>query len=250
MRLAGPELEYHQKLYSGAAQELFAGRAVRSFRAHLAGRILRQTGAGARSRVLSLGCGIGDTELLLAPHVQEVVGLDISPNAIQQAKSDAQKLGLRNTTFLEGAVEQLAGQQFDVVLAIFFLHHLLEDDFRAVPRQVLALLRPGGVFFSLDPSRRRLSGRVGAILVPHLLKKYQSPQERPLDPAATAEAFRAAGFDAAESMYDFLSTPAAGLFPRWRAGYQIARQLDEALIRIPLLRDWGSNFEVLARRRD
>lgn len=207
MHLADPELEYHQKLYSGTAQRLFAEPAVRSFRAHLADRILRRTGAGADSRVLSLGCGIGDTELLLAPHVRELVGLDISPNAIQQATSDAQKLGLRNATFLVGDVEQLAGRQFDVVLAIFFLHHLLDDDFRAAPRQIRALLSSGGVFYSLDPSRHRLSGKIGAIFVPHLLKKYQSPQERQLDPSATAEAFRSAGFDAAKSMYDFTSTP-------------------------------------------
>jgi len=228
---------------------MFSEPAVRSFRAHLVARIIRETGAGPTTRVLSVGCGIGDTELLLAPHVSELVGLDVAPNAIRQATTDAQKLGLRNASFLEGSVERVSGQTFDVVLAVFFLHHLLELDFRPVLSQIFAVLVPGGVFYSLDPSRKRLSGKLGALLVPHLLKKYQSPQERQLDPSSTAAAVRAVGFETSTCMYDFASTPAAGLFPRWRPGYRIARRLDDLLIRIPLLRDMGSNFEVLARKR-
>ena len=77
------ELEYHEKLYSGFAQTHFAKPAVRALRAHMVSRILDLTGAGKASRVLSLGCGIGDTELLLAPHVSEVVGLDLSPAAVR-----------------------------------------------------------------------------------------------------------------------------------------------------------------------
>ena len=63
------ELAYHEKLYSGFAQAHFARPAVRALRAHMVDRILRLTGAGPASKVLSLGCGIGDTELLLAPRV-------------------------------------------------------------------------------------------------------------------------------------------------------------------------------------
>ena len=68
------ELEYHEKLYAGFAQEHFARPAVRALRAHMVQRVLAMTGAGRDSRVLSLGCGIGDTELILAPHVRELVG--------------------------------------------------------------------------------------------------------------------------------------------------------------------------------
>src|SRR5262249_34590174 len=112
------ELEYHEKLYSGFAQAHFARPAVRAFRRHMVGRILRVTGAGKASRVLSLGCGIGDTELLLAPNVQEVVGVDVSPAAVRQARSDAARLGIANARFEEGSS---AGGTFDVVMAIFFL---------------------------------------------------------------------------------------------------------------------------------
>ena len=91
------ELAYHEKLYSGFAQQHFAKAAVRELRAHMVRRIL-VTGAGKTSRVLSLGCGIGDTELLLAPHVAEVFGIDLSPAAIRQARADAARLGIRTPT--------------------------------------------------------------------------------------------------------------------------------------------------------
>jgi len=48
------ELEHHEKLYSGFAQKHFAKPAVRALRAYMVRRILRVTGAGRNSAVLSL----------------------------------------------------------------------------------------------------------------------------------------------------------------------------------------------------
>jgi tRNA/tmRNA/rRNA uracil-C5-methylase (TrmA/RlmC/RlmD family) len=119
------ELEYHERLYSGLAQSHFARPAVRALRQHMVERILRVTGVGSESRVLSLGCGIGDTELLLAPHVGEVVGVDFSPAGVRQARADAERLGVSNAHFIEGTAATVQGR-FGAVIAIFFLHHLPE----------------------------------------------------------------------------------------------------------------------------
>ncbi len=242
------EIEYHEKLYSGFAQSHFAKPAVRTLRRHIARRILKLTGAGKNSRVLSLGCGIGDTELLLAPHVAELTGLDLSPSAIRQAKIDAAKTG--NLRFVEGTLEsaRIGPASFDVVIAVFFLHHL-PDTIPALANQIAAILKPGGVFYSLDPSRYRLSGAIGEWLFPKLMARYQSPNERQLEPGATAEHFSKAGLDARFEYYDFISTPLAGLFPGWRLGYNAARALDEGLVRMPILKRVSSNFEVVARKR-
>lgn len=237
------ELAYHEKLYSGFAQAHFARPAVRALRAHMARRILEATGAGPGSRVLSLGCGIGDTELLLAPHVREIVGVDLSPAAIQQARADAQRLGIGNARFEEGS--SCAGP-FDAVIAIFFLHHLPDADLAALPAKLAQMLSPGGAFYSLDPSHARLSGVVGRKLIPGVMKKYQTPDERELDGESAAALFRRAGFDVRVDIYDFGSSPLAGLFPGWRFGYRMARRLDDALLRIPALRQRGSNFELRA----
>jgi len=239
------ELEYHEKLYAGFAQEHFARPAVRALRAHMVKRVLAKTGAGRQSRVLSLGCGIGDTELLLAPHVRELTGVDLSPAAVRQARQDAAAAGIANARFQEGSLESVSGQ-FDTIIAIFLLHHLPDSMLSAAPALIRERLAPGGVFYSLDPSRQRLSGMVGSLLFPRLMQKYQSPDERQLDPEETAQYFRSEKFTCRTSMYDFVSSPLAGLLPGWRAGYRAARAADEALVRIPGLKRLGSNFELLA----
>jgi SAM-dependent methyltransferase len=242
------ELEYHEKLYSGFAQQHFAKPAVRALRARMVRRILRVTGAGARSRVLSLGCGIGDTELLLAPHVGEVVGVDLSPLAVQQAAADAQRLGIGNARFVEGSLEQ-AGSGFDAVIGIFFLHHLPDDALAVLPGQVQGMMPAGGTFYSLDPSRCRLSGMVGRLLIPKTMERYQTEDERELGAGWTGDLFARAGFATRVAYFDFVSSPLAGLLPSWRAGYAVARLLDDGLVRVPGLRRLGSNFEVMARWR-
>jgi len=238
------ELAYHEKLYSGFAQSHFARPAVRALRRHMVGRILAMTGIGPRSRVLSLGCGIGDTELLLAPHVREVVGIDLSPSAVRQARADAAALGIGNARFEEGT---RADGVFDAVIAIFFLHHLPDDDLAALPFRLKGQLTRGGIFYSLDPSRDRLSGAVGRLLIPGLMKRYQTDDERELYAEPTAELFREAGMMTRTDVYDFGSSPLAGLFPGWQAGYEMARRVDDVLLRASWLRRRGSNFEVIAR---
>jgi len=239
------ELAYHEKLYSGFAQAHFARPAVRALRRHLAARILRVTGAGPRTRLLSLGCGIADTELLLAPRVAEVVGVDLSPAAVRQARADAARLGLANARFVQGSAADAPAGPYDAVVAIFFLHHLADAALADTPRQAKHLLGPGGIFYSLDPSRDRLSGAVGRALFPKLMQRYQSPDERELDPEFTSGLFRAAGLQTRVEMYDFSSSPLAGLAPGWQGGYAAARQLDDWLLRVPLLRRRGSNFELI-----
>jgi len=244
------ELAHHEELYSGFAQTHFAKPAVRALRQHLAKRILEAAGAGPGSHLLSLGCGIGDTELLLAPHVERVVGLDLSPAAIRQARADAERAGAANAEFLVGSLEEAAlePESFDAVIGVFFLHHLPDSALARLPAQVKKLLKPGGVFYSLDPSRRRLSGAVGRLVAPKLMARYQSPDERELDPNQTAALFRRAGFAAVFRLYDFGSTPMAGLFPGAVRWYRLWRWVDGALVRIPGVRTFGSNFEVIARK--
>lgn len=244
------ELEHHEELYSGFAQEHFARSAVRAFRRHSVKRILKATGATSSSRMLSLGCGIGDTELLLAPHVRELVGIDLSPAAIKQAREDAAAAGIDNVQFDEGDLDSLASEpaSFDCVIAVFFLHHLDDGDLERLAVQTLELLKPGGIFYALDPSRYRLTGAIGKLIVPRLMEKHQSPDERQLRPGEVRSLFVGAGFDARTRIYDFLSTPVAGLFPGAPALYGFTRAMDELLIRIPLLRTLGSNFELIARK--
>src|ERR1035438_1225612 len=79
----------------------------------------------------------------------------LSPAAIRQARADARAAGIRNAHFEQGTG---AEGRFDVVIAIFFLHHLPDAELASLPHRLREQITPGGVFYSLDPSRRRLSG--------------------------------------------------------------------------------------------
>jgi ubiquinone/menaquinone biosynthesis C-methylase UbiE len=242
------ELEYHDALYSGFAQQHFSRPAVVDFRRHLVGRILRKTGAGKSSRILSIGCGIGDTELLLAPHVGEILGIDLSPKAIMTACDGARRHRIQNVTFRVAPWESLNDLHptFDVVLSIFFLHHLPDSELRCIPDGVRRVLRAGGLFYAVEPSANRLSGVVGKLLIPHLMKKYQTPDERPLVPRAVARQFEESQFRVRTGWYDFCSTPLAGILPGWRSTYRLARIADDLLISVPGIRAFSSNFELIA----
>lgn len=241
---------YHEQLYSGKAQELFAKPAVRALRRHMVRRILQITGADKSTRVLSIGCGIGDTELILAQHVAGVTGIDLSPKAIAQANADAARQGITNARFHVCTLEDAPFEQtsFDVIIAIFFLHHLPPPLRESLPAQVSRFLRPEGCFYALDPNRYRLSGAVGRFLIPKVMSNYQSPDEEQLVPRHTAALFEHAGFACRTGYYDFLSTPLAGLFPKWTMGYHCSRMMDDVVGRIPGLRAVGSNFELVATR--
>lgn len=52
-------------------------------------------------------CGIGTLTLPLAKQVQQVIGLEIQPAAVQQANFNAQHNGIENVTFQVGAVEKI-----------------------------------------------------------------------------------------------------------------------------------------------
>jgi SAM-dependent methyltransferase len=244
------EREYYENLYSGFAQQHFAKAAVVAFRKHLVRRILQLTGANRDSRVLSVGSGTGDTELLLAPHVGSVLGIDISRRGVEHAASTAEAQGVTNASFVVSELDDpaLTPESFDAVVAVFFMHHLPERIDADLPRRFHRLLRPGGVFYALDPSYYRLSGMLGKILFPALMKKYQTEGEEPLKPDRTWRAFASAGFEVRGSYYDFISTPLAGLLPSWKSGYGASRFLDEVLVRAPGIRLLSSNFEVVARK--
>lgn len=194
-----------------------------------------------------MGCGIGDTELLLARHVGEVVGVDLSPAAIQQAQADGRRLGVTNARFIKGTIADVASHGFDAAVAIFFLHHLSDAALERFPAEMAEVIGRGGAFYSLDPSNQRLSGKVGRLLFPGLMKKYQTEDERELNAESTANLFVDAWDEVRSDTYDFASSPLAGLLPGWRAGYSLARWMDDGLLAAPLLRKHGSNFEIIAK---
>src|SRR3954470_2882263 len=126
------EREYHDQHYESEAAHIQGTPLFERVHARAARHFLRATGAGRNHRILSLGCGDGSIERRLAPHVGEIVGLDVSPVAIEQARSRGAAAGHRNLSFAvsdESLRLETLGR-FDIVAAFAFLHHLDDSAIR------------------------------------------------------------------------------------------------------------------------
>ncbi|MGD9331018.1 MAG: class I SAM-dependent methyltransferase [Desulfobacterales bacterium] len=106
-------------------------------------------------RVCDLGCAEGVALMLMAQAYPRsaFVGLDISAEALQKARTAAETKGLNNVTFMHqdaaalAATSDLAGA-FDYVTAFDAIHDQTQP--LAALRGVHTLLKPGGAFSMVD----------------------------------------------------------------------------------------------------
>jgi SAM-dependent methyltransferase len=240
------EREYHDRHYEAEAA-IFESALFRRVHERAAREFLRSTRAGASHRILSLGCGDGSIERRLAPHVGEIVGLDVSPVAIAQARSKAS--AFPNIVFAVSEPGSSLDQygSFDVIAAFAFLHHLDDSAIRETLRGARQALRPGGMFYSSDPSRRRLVGLFRG-LVRKAYERYHSPDERELDPDVLASMATHAGFERLIVGYcDYFLGPLAWLAPGTpRAVAPMLEAMDNVALSLPFVRRYASSFYLCA----
>ncbi|WP_405081684.1 23S rRNA (uracil(1939)-C(5))-methyltransferase RlmD [Paenibacillus chitinolyticus] len=88
----------------------------------LYGKALEYAGLTGGETVVDAYCGIGTISLFLAKHAKKVYGVEIVPEAIEDAKRNAELNGIRNTEFAVGGAEdvlpewQRAGVHPDVIV--------------------------------------------------------------------------------------------------------------------------------------
>ncbi|WP_319782411.1 23S rRNA (uracil(1939)-C(5))-methyltransferase RlmD [Oceanisphaera sp. IT1-181] len=73
---------------------------------------LRLAAPKAYEVAFDLYCGIGTISLFLARHARNVYGIEIVPEAILDARTNAELNGLANIEFLEGSAEQVVPQLY------------------------------------------------------------------------------------------------------------------------------------------
>ena len=99
------------------------------------------------SKFLSIGCGIGKHENLLASHFKEIVGIDKSPYMIEKAKSSYQK---NNLEFICCDLKDLKSKNFDIVISLFNVFNCaILQDLSGIMREVKKLINKK-VFFVFE----------------------------------------------------------------------------------------------------
>lgn len=114
---------------------------------HLLGIIREQLDASFRpNRTLDFGCGVGRLALPLARASGEVVGVDISPAMLDEARKNAAEHGLDNATFVEAddTLSRLDGT-FDFVHSFIVFQHIPRQRGEQLLRRMIELLPEGGV---------------------------------------------------------------------------------------------------------
>ena len=116
---------------------------------------LRLTGG---TKVLDVGCGVGRWSRRLAARGAEVTGIDLSPTMISEARRRAAADGVaQHCRFLVQDLAVLdAGEEFDVVLGVTVLQHIVDAEaLRTVVQRMAAHLKVGGTLIMLEAAPNR-----------------------------------------------------------------------------------------------
>lgn len=137
-----------------ATQERFARTAERiaalqdERAAALEEKIARFVSPSGDERALDSGCGAGALAFALAPHVREVVGVDVVPELLEQARQRADRVP--NATFVEGDATKLPFElgSFDLAGTLRTLHHIARPEL--VVSELARVVVPGGRILVVD----------------------------------------------------------------------------------------------------
>lgn len=151
-------------------------------------------------RIVDVGCGGGLAAEPMARMGAEVLGLDLSPGAIEAARAHAAESGLEIDYRCAGAAETAAAltpeARFDAALALEIVEHV--SDAAALMRDAAALLKPGGLLIASTLNRTAQS-YVAAIAIGEYALRWLAPGthdwRRFLTPDELSEHLRAAGLE-------------------------------------------------------
>ncbi|GEM_PF-393931 len=108
--------------------------------------------------VLDIACGEGYGASILVESAKSVVGVDISPDAVEHAKSNYSDPRI---TFKVGSVTDIPipNDSVDMVVSFETIEHLEDHD--GMMHEIRRVLRPNGLLIISSPNKREYSDRTG-----------------------------------------------------------------------------------------
>lgn len=127
-------------------------------------------GGKFHGNVLDAGCGEGAISLALAERGHTTLGLDASPTAIELAKAEAQRRGLRNASFAVADISDFASYpagsdgRFNTIVDSTLFHSMPVELREGYQQSIVRAAAPGASYFVLVFDKAALSqGPVNAV---------------------------------------------------------------------------------------
>ena len=134
--------------------------------------------------ILEFGCGVGRLLLPFATLAIEVVGLDVSPSMLREARKNCNERGLRNVRLVpsDDALSTLT-ESFDLIHSCIVLQHIPIERGRTIFARLLQHVRPGGVAaIQLTYSKTRYAATFGLAPPPAITPVSSTPSNTDADP--------------------------------------------------------------------
>jgi SAM-dependent methyltransferase len=132
-----------------------------------AGHAVQAAEVSARDRVLDVACGNGNAALLAAERGATVVGVDVEPVLLAQARERADVAGVR-VDWLQADAAQLPlpGDSFSVVLSVFGV--MYAHDHARAALELARVCMPGGRVALASWVPASFMPAIGGVLAPYL----------------------------------------------------------------------------------
>lgn len=158
--------EHSAEVYELGVELLFRGTAD-VMRRQVIPPITRYAGThGERLRLLDVGCGTGRTlhQISLAHPTMQLHGVDLSPAYIRTARRRLHAAPELTLAVENGEALPWADATFDIVTSTYMFHELPRNARRNVVREMLRVVKPGGLLVIEDSAQLSESAEIASAL--------------------------------------------------------------------------------------
>ncbi len=127
----------------------------------------------SETKVLDFACGSGENGIFAANCGSDVIGIDISPEGVENATNNAHKFNLQDACKFEemdGENMSFADQTFDIAVEYGALHHV---DLDKALSELARVLKPGGQMMCIEAMRHNPLIHAYRKRTPHLRTEWE-----------------------------------------------------------------------------